>query len=97
VSHGGGARVERRCRSVCDSWFRWTPFARSVRLLGERRRAGGRIAEVAFVDHSAPSWYRLVIDLAIHRVLRARVVAEGQFVRQSFHGFDRPMGIRPPR
>lgn len=51
-----------------NTWFAWTPYAESVRLLGVSGPRGHRIAEVALYEPGAPDWWRLRIDLASRRV-----------------------------
>lgn len=79
------------------TWFRWTPFSDTARLLRERTEDGRRVAELALFDSGTPAWYRLTIDRATRRVLRARMIAGGHFMSQRFAAFDAPVRIRPPR
>ena len=79
------------------SWFRWTPYARSVQLLGRRRLAGRPVAELALFDPGTPVWFRLLIDERSGRVLREQLVARSRFITHRYHGFDAPVSIRPPR
>lgn len=79
------------------TWFRWTPFAQSIQLLGQRRQGARRLAEVAFFDPGTPGWQRLVIDLRTTRVLRGQTLSRAHFITQRFHGFGRPMVITAPR
>jgi copper transport protein len=74
------------------SWFRWTPYARSVALLGQR--AG--VAEVALTDPTTPVWVRLAIDVRRGRVLREQLVAPARLIEHRFHSFDRPVRIVAP-
>ena len=78
------------------AWFRWSPFADSARLLGERTERGRRVVDLALFDRGTPAWYRLTIDLTTRRVLRARMVADAHFMWQRFTSFDDPVRIRPP-
>lgn len=77
-------------------WFRWTNYARSVRMLTTRTVAGRRVADIALMDHGTPVWIRLTIDLATHRVVYARMVTGGHFMRQRLFAFNRPAQIAPP-
>ena len=77
-------------------WFRWTPYARSIRLLGVRRDSGRRVAELALMDHGTPLWYRLWVDLSTMRVIRARMIANGHFMTHRFSHFGAPVTIEPP-
>lgn len=88
---GGGPRFRTR------SWFRWTPYAVTVRLLGVERRRGRQLAELALMDHGTPVWTRLTMDLESKRVLRTRVITDGHFQTQRLLAFNEPMNIRPPR
>jgi hypothetical protein len=74
------------------SWFRWTPYARSVALLGQR----GGVADVALTDPSTPVWVRLAIDVRRGRVLREQLVAPARLIEHRFHAFDRPVRIVAP-
>lgn len=87
---GGGPAFRTR------SWFRWTSYARAVRLLGVRREGDRRVAEIALIDQATPVWIRLKIDLRSERVLRARMITGGHFMTQRFSAFDRPLAIEPP-
>ena len=78
------------------SWFRWTPFEDSARLLGRRIVRGRRVAEVAVFDRGTPVWYRLTIDVRTRRVLRVRMIAASHFMWQRFHAFNQPTTIGPP-
>jgi putative copper export protein/methionine-rich copper-binding protein CopC len=80
-----------------ESWWRYTPYARASRLLGERTERGRRVVEVAFADTATPVWQRLVIDAGSGRVLREGLVARARFITRSFAAFDRPLRIEPPR
>jgi copper transport protein len=77
-------------------FFRWTPYARSTRLLGVREVGGKRAAEVALMDPGTPIWFRLVIDLQTKRVLRDRMVTEAHFMSREYRDFNAPLAIRPP-
>lgn len=78
------------------SWFRWTSYARAVRLLETSGRDGRRRATLAVMDEATPVWHRLDIDLGTMRVLRSRMIAEGHFMNQRLHDFNRPLVINPP-
>lgn len=75
------------------SWFRWTPYARSVALLGQR--AG--VADLALGDPGTPVWVRLAVDVRSGRVLREQLVAPARLISHRFHSFDRPVRIVAPR
>lgn len=79
------------------SFFRWTPYARAVRLLEVRRERSRRVAELALMDPGTPIWQRLVVDLATHRVLRGRLVTGGHYMRTRFYDFNEELHIVPPR
>jgi putative copper export protein len=78
------------------SWFRWTPYARAVRLLGVRLERGRRVAELALMDGGTPVWFRLTVDLATRRVLTERMAARAHFMRSAYTRFNRPVRIEPP-
>ena len=75
------------------SWFRWTPYATGIQLLGER----GRKAELALADPGTPVWTRLLVDLRSGRVVSERLVARSRFVSSSYFDFNAPVTIAPPR
>ena len=75
------------------TWFRWTPYAQAIALLGER--AG--VAQLALMDPGTPVWIRLAIETRTGRVLREQLVAPARFIDHRFHSFDRPVVIRAPR
>jgi hypothetical protein len=79
------------------SWFRWTPYARTVELLGRRRVAGRSTAELALADPATPVWTRLRVDVATGRVTRERLIARARFVDHRFTGFDEPLEIAIPQ
>jgi copper transport protein len=87
---GGGPGFRTR------SWFRWTSYARFVRLLQPERSGGRRLLRLALMDEATPVWYRLWIDPATMRVLRVRMIAEGHFMTQRFHSFNEPVQIESP-
>ncbi|MDX6669465.1 MAG: copper transport protein, partial [Solirubrobacteraceae bacterium] len=63
-----------------SGWFRWTPYATGIQLLGARSGGGRGIAELALADPGTPVWTRLRVDLGSHRVLSERLVARSRFV-----------------
>ncbi|MDX6670985.1 MAG: copper transport protein [Solirubrobacteraceae bacterium] len=75
------------------SWFRWTPYARSIHVLARR----GPLAELALADPATPVWLRLTVDTRTGRVLRERLVARARFIDRRFSEFDAPVRIVPPR
>jgi copper transport protein len=77
-------------------WFRWTPYAQAVRLLGHRREGGRRLVELALYDQGTPAWWRLTVDLASMRVIRTRLITQGHYITERNHDFDEPMHITPP-
>lgn len=79
------------------TWFAWTPYAESVRLLDISSPSGRRVAEIAFYEPGAPVWWRLRIDLSSRRAASGRLITEGHFMKQRYHAFDRPLRISPPR
>lgn len=79
------------------SWFRWTPYSRTIELLGRRRVAGRETAELALADPATPVWTRLRVDVATGRVTRERLIARARFVDHRFYGFDVPLRIAIPQ
>lgn len=77
-------------------FFRWTPYARSARLLTRRKRAGRPIAELALMDQATPVWQRLTIDERSGRVLRERTITRAHFIRSRFEAFNDRLRVRPP-
>ena len=77
-------------------FFRWTPYARSARLLAIRRIGARRVAEVALMDQATPVWFRLFIDLRSYHVLRDRMVTSAHFMRRRYLNFNAPLRIEPP-
>jgi len=82
---GGGPPFRTR------SWFRWTPYAQAVRLLG----AGPRRAELALMDPGTPVWLRLRVDLRTMRTLRDRMIARAHYMSRRYLA-NVPVVIRPP-
>ena len=80
------------------SWFAWTQYARTVRLLSATSGTSRAVAEVALMDPdpSLPIWFRLRIDLQTRRVLAVRMIAQGHFMTQRFFAFNQPLQIEPP-
>lgn len=78
------------------TWFAWTPYAESVRLLGISRQGGHRVGEVALYEPGAPVWWRLRIDLSSMRAANSHLIAQGHFMTQRYYGFNRPVAISPP-
>jgi len=77
-------------------WFRWTTYARAVRLLDRRREGGRPVAELALMDPATPVWMRMVIDERTGRVLRERLVTKGHFSTSRYFGFGRRTRIEAP-
>lgn len=79
------------------SWFRWTPYAQAVRLLGIHGSGRERVADLALADPATPVWLRLDIELATGRVVRERLVARARFVLHRFSAFNSRVRITAPR
>jgi copper transport protein len=79
-----------------SGWFRWTPYAQAVRLLGEHRVHGHNLAEIALYDQGTPAWWRFTIDLRSMRTTDSRLITKGHYATQRYYGFDRPSRISPP-
>jgi len=79
------------------SWFRWSSYATSVRLLRQWPRNGRRYAELALMDPGTPVWTRLTLALDDMRVLREQQTTGGHFTTNTYTRFDRPDRIEPPR
>lgn len=84
---GGGLPFRTR------SWFTWATYARHAYLLSQQRR----FATVALMDEGTPAWWRLRIERHTRRVVRARLVAYGHYMTQTFTDFNAAITIRPPR
>jgi hypothetical protein len=78
------------------SWFAWRRYARTVRLLGERREGGRRLAVLALMDEGTPVWFRLTVDVDNGRVLDERMIARARFLRTRFVDFGTRFEIAPP-
>ena len=79
------------------TWFAWSRYAREVRLLGERREGGRRVAVLALMDEGTPVWFRLTVDLATHRVVAERMAARARFIDTRFVDFGERFRIEAPR
>jgi hypothetical protein len=75
------------------TWFRWTPYARAVRVL----RAHGGTVELAAADPATPVWFRLTVDRRTGRVRSEQLVARARLIRHRFFGFNDPVTIDAPR
>lgn len=80
-----------------QSWFTWTSYAEAAQLLGYEGGGETRVAVVALYDPGTSAWWRLWIDVGTHRVLRARLITNGEFSDQHYHDFNRPVTIAPPK
>ena len=80
-----------------SGWFRWTPYATGIQLLGARAGGARGIAELALADPGTPVWTRLRVDLGSHRVLSERLVARSRFVSTRYLDFNAPVAIEAPR
>ena len=69
------------------NFFRWTPYAPMVRLLGPR--------ELALADPSTPVWHRLTLDRR-GRVIRERLITRARFVDERFRDFNARLDIHAP-
>ena len=78
------------------SWFRWSTYGRSVRLLGVGRRGERRVATLALFDEGTPVWYRLSVDLAAKRVLADQMTTDGHFMNARYYAFNKPLTIAVP-
>jgi len=87
---GGGPGFSTR------GWFRWTPYAQEVRLLGVSTDQGRRVAELALMDPGTPVWLRLTVDLATMRAMRERMIAQAHYMNRRYLAFEDPVSIRAP-
>lgn len=79
------------------SWFRWSSYARDVRMLREWSRGDRRFAELALMDPGTPVWTRLTVAMDDMRVLREQQMTGGHFTTNIYSRFDRPDRIEPPK
>jgi copper transport protein len=79
------------------TWFAWTPYAESVRLLDISDHGGRRVAEIGLYEPGAPTWWRLWIDLSSRGVRASRLIAQGHFMRQRYYDLNGPVTISPPQ
>lgn len=84
--YGGGLPFRTR------SWFSWTPYARSVRLLATR----SGIATIALADPGTPAWWRLWIEIRTGRVLRTKLATPAHFMTQRFFAFNQSLDVTAP-
>lgn len=84
--YGGGLPFRTR------SWFSWTPYARSIRLLTAR----SGIATVALADPGTPAWWRLWVETRTGRVLRTRLTIPAHFMTQRFFAYNQPLDVTAP-
>lgn len=87
-----GAGLDFRMRR----WFRFTPYARTIRLLGIARQDGRRVAELALFDEATPLWTRLRVDLKTHRILTVRMIAKANYITIRYSHFNEPLDITVP-
>jgi copper transport protein len=87
---GGGPGFRTR------GWFRWTPYAQHVRLLGLSTDHGRRVAELALMDPGTPVWLRLTVDLATMRAVGERMIAQAHYMTRRYFAFNDPVRIRAP-
>jgi hypothetical protein len=78
------------------SWFRWSTYGRSVRLLATEDRGPRRVATLALFDEGTPVWFRLRVDLSTKRVLAEQMSTKGHFMRARYHAFNQPLTIAVP-
>ena len=78
------------------SWFRWSVFGRSVRLLGVEGSGARRRAELALFDEATPAWIRLTVDLATQRVIDEESWSKSHTTRSRYRTFDRTPPIATP-
>jgi hypothetical protein len=77
--------------------FPWRGHAQAVRLLSTRTRAGHPTADLALVDaRRPPFWFRLRVDFATMRVVGLRMIAPGNFMRQQYFAYNKPVRISRP-
>jgi hypothetical protein len=78
------------------SWFRWSTYGRSLRLLGVERHGRERVAQLALFDEGTPVWFRVRVDLATHRVLGDVMTTDGHFMTARYYAANRPLTISLP-
>jgi len=78
------------------SWFAWSDYAQTTRLIETRVDHGRRVATIVLMDPGAPVWWTLHIDLAATRVISGSMITPGHFATQTFSHFNDGPPIRPP-
>jgi hypothetical protein len=71
----------------------WAKAVYDVRVLP----AAPGVVRVSFVDPATPAWYTVSADRRTSRVRRIEMVAPAHFMRDTYHSYDTPSGIAPPR
>lgn len=89
--YGGGLAFRTR------TWYRWTPYARTVRLLGVERADGRRVARLALFDDGTPVLIQMDVDLKTYRVRRVRSLTPSTFTTTTASAFNEPMDIVIPK
>ena len=69
----------------------------NAHLLGTGRVDGRRVLIASFYDSDIPAWFVVSIEPRTGRLLALRMIAQAHFMRHLYTGFDRPLGIVPPK
>lgn len=97
VPGGSWRRRESAGRFSTRAWWRWTPYAQTVQLIGRRPEGGRAITEIALMDPTTPVWIRLWIDARSGRVGRERMVSRARLTTSRFWDVGGDVEIRAPR
>ena len=79
-----------------STFFRWTPYATAIQLLGRRGRGAGAVFELALMDPGTPVWTRLTIAPRSGHVLREELITRSRFIVHRNVDFDAPVSIAAP-
>ncbi|MCX6386652.1 MAG: copper resistance protein CopC [Solirubrobacterales bacterium] len=79
------------------SWFRWTPYARTVAILSRHLVAGRERVELALADPATPVWALLSVDSSSGRVITESLVAPARFIVHRYSDFNKPLNISIPQ
>ena len=78
------------------TWFTWSAYAQTTRLIGIHAHGGHRLASILLMDPGTPVWWTLTIDLTTGEVLGGRLITPGHFETERFSHFNHVPPILAP-
>jgi hypothetical protein len=75
----------------------WAPLIQDATVLGSSTVQGRPVWIVSFADPQTPGFFTIWVDKANHRTLQLKMTAAAHFMHHTYHGFNTPISVEPPK